>query len=356
MQTFADSEQIAPEQRSGRGDVRRGRLTAAFDALASFPVQVEARDRLLAALGGEQAATAELVAVIESDIALTLAVLRLANARTDGRAKIEDIVGALDVLSLDELRALGGCVPTFDFFESTPVWGSAPERVRLHALTTRCVADRIAVQVDFENRDMLAVASLIHDVGKLALVLAYPGYPSSVDGDAGTPSERLRGERAELGIDHALLGGVLLRRWGLPNSLASAVERHHAPDAQGAAAIVRLASMLAHYEHGEPVGADEMLDAARALGLTRDDARSLMYDLSSSAGARRRPVEPCPLSRRELAVLRRLAQGSVNKQIAAELTLSVSTVRSHLHNAYRKLGVANRSQAVLLATERGWLQ
>jgi DNA-binding NarL/FixJ family response regulator len=72
--------------------------------------------------------------------------------------------------------------------------------------------------------------------------------------------------------------------------------------------------------------------------------------------ARRQRVEqPCPLSSRELEVLVALADGMVYKQIAHELSLSVSTVRSHLHRAYAKLGVADRAQAVLLATKHGWI-
>ena len=67
------------------------------------------------------------------------------------------------------------------------------------------------------------------------------------------------------------------------------------------------------------------------------------------------PAGPCPLSARELDVLRRLAEGKVYKQIAAELDLSASTVRSHLHNVYGKLGALDRAQAVLMATEQGWI-
>ena len=70
---------------------------------------------------------------------------------------------------------------------------------------------------------------------------------------------------------------------------------------------------------------------------------------------RPRSVEPCPLSNRELEVLKRLAKGVVYKQIAHELSLSTSTVRTHLHNIYGKLGAVDRAQAVLHATERGWL-
>jgi DNA-binding NarL/FixJ family response regulator len=66
-------------------------------------------------------------------------------------------------------------------------------------------------------------------------------------------------------------------------------------------------------------------------------------------------VEACPLSPRECDVLRQLATGKAYKQIALGLTLSTSTVRTHLHNVYAKLGVVDRAQAVLIATERGWL-
>jgi DNA-binding NarL/FixJ family response regulator len=38
-----------------------------------------------------------------------------------------------------------------------------------------------------------------------------------------------------------------------------------------------------------------------------------------------------------------------------ETGVSVSTVRTHLHNVYRKLGVPDRAQAVLRAAEKGWL-
>ena len=54
-------------------------------------------------------------------------------------------------------------------------------------------------------------------------------------------------------------------------------------------------------------------------------------------------------------MLKRLATGMVYKQIAHELSLSTSTVRTHLHNIYGKLGAVDRAQAVLHATERGWL-
>jgi DNA-binding NarL/FixJ family response regulator len=54
-------------------------------------------------------------------------------------------------------------------------------------------------------------------------------------------------------------------------------------------------------------------------------------------------------------MVQKLAEGKVYKEIAGDFGLQVSTVRTHLYNTYRKLGVADRAQAVLLATSRGWL-
>ena len=211
------------------------------------------------------------------------------------------------------------------------------------------------MEVGYENRDRLTVTSLMHDVGKLVLLHAYPGYPAQVHRGARTPEERIHQERRELGVDHALVGGVLARRWGLPATIAATIERHHNPEAEGEAAFVRLADMLAHYEQGSPVSPAEMLRTARAIGLGPDELRRVMYELPSAPSQRRRHVDPCPLSTRELGVLQRLAEGKFYKQIAHELTLSTSTVRTHLHNIYGKLGAVDRAQAVLIATERGWL-
>ena len=262
----------------------------------------------------------------------------------------------VDVLSTKTVHAIASRARTFDFFERTAVWQGIPERFRLHAVATQRAADRIAREIGFEARDRLMVTSLLHDIGKLVLVHAYPGYPGQVHGEARTPEERIQRERRELGVDHALVGGVLARRWALPRSVASVIERHHADDATGEMALVRLADMLAHYLLGGAITPAELLSVARTVELSPANLRKVMYELPLPAsGDRPRQVEPCPMSSREVDVLRRLAKGMVYKQIAAELGLSTSTIRTHLHNVYGKLGAMDRAQAVLIATERGWI-
>jgi len=61
------------------------------------------------------------------------------------------------------------------------------------------------------------------------------------------------------------------------------------------------------------------------------------------------------LTERELVVLRLVARGASNQQIAEELVLSVNTVKSHLRNILDKLQLENRTQAATYALERGLL-
>lgn len=62
------------------------------------------------------------------------------------------------------------------------------------------------------------------------------------------------------------------------------------------------------------------------------------------------------LSNREVDVLRLVAKGKANKEIAAELALSSDTVKTHLTHLMRKLGAADRAHAVTLAIEQGFLR
>jgi two-component system, NarL family, response regulator DevR len=59
------------------------------------------------------------------------------------------------------------------------------------------------------------------------------------------------------------------------------------------------------------------------------------------------------ISSRELAILRAVAEGHTNKSIAQELWVSEQTVKFHLRNVYRKLGLTNRTEAARYAISQG---
>jgi NarL family two-component system response regulator LiaR len=79
-------------------------------------------------------------------------------------------------------------------------------------------------------------------------------------------------------------------------------------------------------------------------------ARKVLDELH--AGPEQRLTED-PLTQRELEVLRLIAQGLENKDIAAKLVISEATVRTHVSNILGKLHLATRTQAALYALKEG---
>lgn len=182
----------------------------------------------------------------------------------------------------------------------------------------------------------------------------------------------------------------------LPGFLATACENFVIPDADRHPDLILLAMMQANIEneistlmrqhpqarvlcfsttwtpelvyHALQAGAMGFLTADLSLGelaaalrqalrgdvaLTPDLQRALMRFLAS-----RKPVpekDLRTLSPREQEVLTLVCEGLSNKQIAQRLYLSVRTVENHLANIYGKLGVHTRTEAAVLALQRGWI-
>jgi len=79
-------------------------------------------------------------------------------------------------------------------------------------------------------------------------------------------------------------------------------------------------------------------------------ARKLLQELSHPP---KQPPTPEPLTEREVEVLRLVAQGRSNQEIAEELVISEATARTHVSNILRKLHLASRTQAALYALREG---
>jgi DNA-binding NarL/FixJ family response regulator len=96
---------------------------------------------------------------------------------------------------------------------------------------------------------------------------------------------------------------------------------------------------------------DELCNAIKA-------AAAGQVQLSPQAAARlvrevRAPESPEALTERETDVLRLLAQGKANKEIALSLSIGENTVKTHVSNVLEKLGVQSRTQAALYAAQIG---
>ena len=99
---------------------------------------------------------------------------------------------------------------------------------------------------------------------------------------------------------------------------------------------------------------DELVDTIRSVYA---DKLTLPQELThillkGQASGEEKPSLPDNLTEREVDVLRCIAQGMSNKQVAVQLSISTTTVRSHVSSMMRKLDLENRTQLAIYAREK----
>jgi HD-GYP domain-containing protein (c-di-GMP phosphodiesterase class II) len=204
-------------------------------------------------------------------------------------------------------------------------------------------------------------AGLVHGLGRL-------GVSNQIWGKKGPLStaewERLR-------MYPYLTGRILSRVGGLESVVSIATQHEERIDGSGfprglagAELTVHdrlLAAAVAYHQLLEPRQDRPALDTRDAADQLRQEARAGCLDAQSvdavlaAAGHRasRRTPWSAGLTSREVEVLRLVAQGRSNREIAAELFIAEKTARNHVEHVYAKLGVNNRTQATLAAIDRG---
>ena len=204
-------------------------------------------------------------------------------------------------------------------------------------------------------------ASLVHDLGRVAVENGIWDKP----GPLSTPElERMR--------LHPYYTERILARCSPLAPLAEAASSHHerldgsgyhrslTAEAQSrecrllAAADV-FAALTADRPHRPALPADE---AARALEAEKGLDADAVACVLAAAGRRAAPARvalPAGLTEREVEVLRLIARGRSNRDVAAELVISPKTVGRHVENLYRKIGARSRAAAAVFAMEHGLL-
>src|SRR5262249_3876045 len=238
-------------QRGTRTEGRGRVLADAFDEAERQPALQESREQAIEQVN-RGAPPHEVSAVVDADVGLCCGTIRAAG-QLQGGGRISSVTDAVERLGPGAVEAIFRSSPTYDIFNGDGRLALAPDRFRLHALVVQRAADRVAELSGIGERDELALAAILHDIGRPVLARLHPGYAEPFDRRGAPPDDRIAEERRELGIDHALVGGVLTRRWGVHARVAEAIERHHTRQAEGMAAVIRVADMVAAHVEDCPV-------------------------------------------------------------------------------------------------------
>lgn len=336
-----------------RGLSHSARLLMALDAVDRLPALSEARRDFVALAERPGVTDSHLAGAIAAEPALTAALLRFANRY--GGAGAATPHAALTHLGRERARRIAAELPSFALGGRPDPWIDEVSTFRAHGLTVSRTARRIAREIGDTNPERVATAAMFHDVGRLVMARVHREYPN-LRLQPGTPEERVAAELRTVGFDHAAIGALVARRWSLPKPVTSAIEHHHSPEAAGISGIIRMADLLVHHAAGARIPIANLRDAADRISLPGRSLSALLYGRVGDMGDEAHSDEPCPLTRRQLELIRALGQGRQYKEIAKDLGLSPSTIRSHLHFAYERLGVSDRAQAVLMAASRGWIE
>jgi HD-GYP domain-containing protein (c-di-GMP phosphodiesterase class II) len=210
----------------------------------------------------------------------------------------------------------------------------------------------------------LGRSGLVHDVGRV-------GVPSGI-WDRRGPLTAEQWERVRL---HSYVGERVLRRCALLEPFADLAGRHHeradgsgyhrgaGGDELGLGARLLAAAdayhaMTEHRPHRPALSsaeaAEQLLDEVAAGRFRRTEVDAVLT-AAGEAHLAAKAANPAGLTDREVEVLRLIARGNGNKQVAVVLGISPKTAGRHIEHIYAKAGVHTRAGATLFAMEQGLL-
>ena len=281
-----------------------------------------------------------------------------ANEATSWDAVIDAQPGLRQTLSHAELDSALEAIANFTDLKSPYTMG--------HSRGVADLAAEAGRQCGLSQDDArtLRRAGLVHDLGRLGV--------SNAIWDKRGPLSAVDRERVRL---HAYLTERILCASPALAPLGALAAQHHerldgsgyprglkanmlSPPARILAAADVYRAMIEPRPQREALSAteaaDELVAEVRAGRLDGDAVDAVLRVAGHEITPR--PQRPAGLTQRELEILRLLARGLLNKQIAQRLDITPKTVGNHVEHIYAKIGVSSRAAAALFATEQGLLE
>jgi HD-GYP domain-containing protein (c-di-GMP phosphodiesterase class II) len=260
------------------------------------------------------------------------------------------------------------CIPHLELDEAARVFADMVDLKHPftlgHSTEVADLAERAAVRLRFPEGEVATVrrAGLFHDLGRVAISGAVWERPRPLTSTQ-WEQVRLHPYHTERILDRSAVLSGLSRVAGMHHERQDGSGYHHRLSGAAIPVEARLLgaadafqAMTQDRPHRPARPADEaaaVLEAAATAGVFDPECVRAVVEAAGQQPSKRRGAWPAGLSDREVEVIRLVASGRSNRQIAADLVISPRTAEHHVQHIYTKIGASTRAAAAMFAMEHG---
>ena len=257
--------------------------------IPTLPVIVE---KILSIARQDNTSAKDLAEFISRDPAIANKVLRLSNSAYYGMMKeIDTIPRAITIIGFNEVVSLTIGMSVVSAFSGKDSGNKFNMKgLWIHSLACGFSARTTASKLGIKQAEQIFISGLLHDMGKIVFALYFPDeYVEALEYSKENELYLYKSEKQTLGVDHAILSGLLMERWNFPDSILLPSRYHHAVD-QCPPKYLKLALIIAlsdyisqKAEFGENWAAKMpgILKILDRLGLTKAYVEEAVEDMKS---------------------------------------------------------------------------
>ncbi len=262
-------------------------ILAQVEHLPGMPAVVQ---QILATVSDPEFELQDVVNLVRMDQGITADVLRICNSPYYGlHTEMSSLEQAISYLGANQIVEIVLSSKVVGHYKKAQYGYRLPQGdLWRHSMATALLSQKIGERLRFGDLPTLFTGCLLHDLGKLILS-EYVGEQfdeiESLVRDQNMPF--VQAERKVLGVDHALLGAAVARKWNLPEAISYAIAFHHSVErAAKHQEIVRLVClsnlMVVHFGIGsgaQGLAAPVPQDLLKDVGLKSRDVDKLSLEL-----------------------------------------------------------------------------
>ena len=205
------------------------KLTAAVEGMPAFPKSVQ---RVLELTRDVNSTPKDLVEVIDKDPVLTVKILKVVNSAYYSLPKQITSVGhSVVYLGFNTIKNLALSIASIGMLPKSNEAGFDGQQYLLHSLATAAIAKQIAMKSGDADPMDCFIAGLLHDFGKVVLAQFMPKeFRVALEVSQQEGHSLHLALRDSLGVDHAVVGAMLVEKWRFAPQLVETIRHQYGPE------------------------------------------------------------------------------------------------------------------------------